>query len=200
MENKFNITELVCTRISHDLIGNIGAFSNAMELLEDDDNDASFIKETHEMLKIISDVLSARLKFFRMVFGIANSNLEKSELVRKTSEEYLQTLSQNSVINLDFSPIEGRADLNRVFMLTVMIAGDTLVKGGRIYISAENGCIKAKVVSEAALSKLKIEEMIRFVKGEPVDNPSQCVALAYLQKLGAKIEIISDKDFCLIIK
>lgn len=200
MENKFNITELVCTRISHDLIGNIGAFSNAMELLEDDDNDASFVKETHGMLKVISDVLSARLKFFRMVFGIANSNLEKTELVKKTSEEYLQTLSQNSAINLDFSPIEGRADLNRVFMLAVMIAGDALVKGGRIYISAENGCIKAKAVSEAALSKLKIEEMQRFIKGESVDNPAQCVALAYLQKLGAKIEIISDKDFCLIIK
>ena len=67
MENKFNITELVCTRISHDLIGNIGAFSNAMELLEDDDNDAEFVKDTHSMLKVISSVLSARLKFFRMV-------------------------------------------------------------------------------------------------------------------------------------
>ena len=200
MENKYNITELVCTRISHDLIGNIGAFSNAMELLEDDDNDVSFVRETHDMLKLISWVLSARLKFFRMVFGIANSNLEKVDLVKKTSLEYLQTLSQNFPISLDFSPIEGKADLNRVFMLTVMIAGDALVKGGKIYIGAENGCIKAKAVSDAALSKLKIEEMVRFVKGETVDNPAQCVALAYLQKLGAKIEIIYDKDFCLTIK
>ncbi|MBO7556555.1 MAG: hypothetical protein J6T72_04090, partial [Alphaproteobacteria bacterium] len=73
MENKFNISELVCTRISHDLIGNIGAFSNAMELLEDDDNDITFINESHQMLKNISSVLSSRLKFFRLVFGITNS-------------------------------------------------------------------------------------------------------------------------------
>ena len=200
MENKFNITELVCTRISHDLIGNIGAFSNAMELLEDDDNDAEFVKETHSMLKVISSVLSARLKFFRMVFGIANSNLEKAELVKKTTSEYLQTLNPNSTIILDFSPLEGKADLNRVFMLAVMVAADAIVKGGKIYISAENGCIKAKAVSDAPLSKLKIEEMMRFIRGESVDNPAQCVALAYLQKLGAKICIENDMDFCLIIQ
>ncbi len=200
MKNNFNITELVCTRISHDLIGNIGAFSNAMELLEDDDNDEIFVKETHSMLKVISSVLSARLKFFRMVFGIANSNLEKAELVRKTAFDYLQTLNGNYAINLDFSPLEGKPDLNRVFMLTVMIAADVLVKGGKIYVSAENGCIKAKAVSDAPLSKLKIDDMERFINEKSIDNPAQCVALAYLQKLGAKICIENDKDFCLIVQ
>ncbi|MBP5399885.1 MAG: hypothetical protein J6Y53_05690 [Alphaproteobacteria bacterium] len=200
MEKKFNISELVCTRISHDLIGNIGAFSNAMELLDDDDNDADFVNESLAMLKNISAVLSARLKFFRMVFGIANSNLEKAELVSKTTFEYLQTLNLNSHIDLDFSPLEGKADLNRVFMLAVMVAADALVKGGKIYASAENGCIKTKAISEASLSKLKIEEMRRFINGESVDNPAQCVALAYLQELGAKVSVTYDKDFCLIVQ
>lgn len=42
MENTLSvseISELVCTRISHDLIGNIGAVSNAVELLEEGDMD-----------------------------------------------------------------------------------------------------------------------------------------------------------------
>ena len=30
MENKINISQLICTRISHDLIGNVGAFANAV--------------------------------------------------------------------------------------------------------------------------------------------------------------------------
>ena len=38
------IAELVCTRISHDLIGNIGAISNAMELMEDDPSDVEDLK------------------------------------------------------------------------------------------------------------------------------------------------------------
>ena len=37
--NKAPIAELVCTRISHDLIGNIGAVANAVELLEEGDTD-----------------------------------------------------------------------------------------------------------------------------------------------------------------
>ena len=75
MEDKINISELICTRISHDLIGNIGAFANAVELLEDDD----FIDEIKNTLKTSSEVLTARLKFFRMAFGLTNANLENIE-------------------------------------------------------------------------------------------------------------------------
>ena len=50
MNTPVNITELVCTRVSHDLIGNIGALGNAVELLEDGDND--FLPEIKSMLKI----------------------------------------------------------------------------------------------------------------------------------------------------
>ena len=74
MKKQINITELVCTRISHDLIGNIGAFANAVELLEDGDED--FMPEIQSMLKNSSSVLNARMKFFRMTFGLTNANLE----------------------------------------------------------------------------------------------------------------------------
>ena len=77
MEDKINISELICTRISHDLIGNIGAFANAVELLEDEDHD--FIDEIKNTLKTSSEVLTARLKFFRMAFGLTNANLENIE-------------------------------------------------------------------------------------------------------------------------
>ena len=72
MEKKFNITEIVCTRISHDLIGNIGALANALELMEDDDID--FMEEIKSTLNFSSTVLMSRLKFFRMVFGLNNAN------------------------------------------------------------------------------------------------------------------------------
>ena len=76
MENILNdtlICELVCTRISHDLIGNIGAVSNAVELLEEGDMD--FLDDIKSILKTSSTVLSARQKFFRMAFGFDNDNL-----------------------------------------------------------------------------------------------------------------------------
>ena len=198
MENKFNISELVCTRISHDLIGNIGAFSNAMELLEDDDNDADFINESHTMLKHISSILSARLKFFRLVFGITNSNLEKTDIIRKTALEYINTLNQN--ISLDFCPIEGKTDFNRVLLLSAMIGAEVLIKGGKIDIRAENEYIKVTSSSEAPFSTLKIQDMQNLINGHNVDNPSQYVAVYYLQMLGAQLNITFDNEFCLTIK
>ena len=86
MENLLNdtlISELICTRISHDLIGNIGAVSNAVELLEEGDMD--FLDDIKSILKVSSTVLSARQKFFRMAFGLHNANLENMELVQNSN-------------------------------------------------------------------------------------------------------------------
>lgn len=55
------LAELICTRISHDVIGNVGAVSNAVELLEEGDMD--FLDDIRSILKVSSSVLSARLKF-----------------------------------------------------------------------------------------------------------------------------------------
>ena len=49
-----HISELICTRISHDLIGNIGAVANAVELLEEGDMD--FLDDIRSILKTSSQV------------------------------------------------------------------------------------------------------------------------------------------------
>ena len=84
------ITELVCTRLSHDIIGNIGAVANAVELLEEGDVD--FMDDIKSILKTSSTTLAARLKFFRMAFGLNNANLEDEITVKNIAQDYLFTL------------------------------------------------------------------------------------------------------------
>ena len=60
------VSELICTRISHDIIGNIGAVSNASELLEE--GDIEFLDDIKSILKTSAFNLSSRMKFFRMAF------------------------------------------------------------------------------------------------------------------------------------
>ena len=59
------LSELICTRISHDLIGNIGAVANAVELM---DEDPEALDDAKPILSVSSKVLTARLKFFLFCF------------------------------------------------------------------------------------------------------------------------------------
>ena len=96
------VTELVCTRLSHDIIGNIGAVANAVELLEEGDLD--FMDDIKSILKNSSSTLASRLKFFRMAFGLDNANLEDNNLVKTIAQDYLHTIGNKDFpINLQFN-------------------------------------------------------------------------------------------------
>ncbi|MBO7556404.1 MAG: hypothetical protein J6T72_03305 [Alphaproteobacteria bacterium] len=112
----------------------------------------------------------------------------------------MKTLNPNAQTSLSLCPVEGKADFNRVLLLAVMVGAEVLVRGGKICITAEDGFIKVKSVSDAPLSTLKIKDMQRVINGEKVDNQAQYVALYYLQMMGAELNITFDKEFCLTIK
>lgn len=197
MEKKFNITEIVCTRISHDLIGNIGALANALELMEDDDID--FMEEIKSTLNFSSTVLMSRLKFFRMVFGLNNANLENADTVRNISQNYVKSLNPHHPIEIDISPINGQSDLNRVIMLAVMLCSDIIVKGGKITIKTDSQQITTNVTSLFPLAQNKIIEINNIIKGIYPENLSQYAPLFYLQEMGATLQTEENNDFTLYI-
>lgn len=155
MENL--VTELVCTRLSHDIVGNIGAVANAVELLEEGDVD--FMEDIKSILKTSSQTLSFRLKFFRMVFGLSNSNLEDTSVVEKTAADYLKTIGNKDYpITLSFKIFS--AEKCRTALLMIMILADILIRGGEINVSEENNRIIAQIekkfkISEEKLNKIK---------------------------------------------
>jgi histidine phosphotransferase ChpT len=197
MEKKFNITEIVCTRISHDLIGNIGALANALELMEDDDID--FMEEIKSTLNFSSTVLMSRLKFFRMVFGLNNANLKNADTVRNISQNYVKSLNPHHPIDIDISPINGQSDLNRVIMLAVMLCSDIIVKGGKITIKTDSQQITTNVTSLFPLAQDKIIEINNIIKGIYPENLSQYAPLFYLQEMGATLRTEENNDFTLYI-
>ncbi len=197
MNKQINITELVCTRISHDLIGNIGAFANAVELLEDGDED--FMPEIQSMLKNSSFVLNARMKFFRMTFGLTNANLEHPEIVQKTCIDYIKTLNPNHPVELKMNPIANQAALNRALMLAVMVAADVIVKGGTVTIQADSKKITAYAQSNFPLSQTKIEGIKSVLNGELPEGLPQYAPLFCLREMGGTLELNTDNGFVLSI-
>ncbi len=203
MENKLSateISELICTRISHDLIGNIGAVSNAVELLEEGDMD--FMDDIRSILKVSSTVLTSRLKFFRMVFGVDNTNLEKLDLVEKTTKDYLKTLG-NSNYPITLQMHLNSWQLSRMSMLATMILADTFIKGGSLEIREETGRLLILAKSENSSAE-KISIISDAVNGKLIERTAQYAPVFYLMELlnkfKLKLSTINTEGFGLCIE
>lgn len=176
------VSEIICTRISHDLIGNIGAVANAVELLEDGDMD--FIDDIKSILSVSSGVLSSRLKFFRMAFGLTNSKLEDAAVVVKTCEDYIKTVGnqKNYPIELRLK-LKNESRFGRLLMLCVMIAADVMIKGGLIEGEEAEGKLVLAVSSPAPLSADKISRIKEISTGLPSEKEAQFAPAYYLAEL-----------------
>lgn len=194
------VSELICTRISHDVIGNVGAVANAVELLEEGDMD--FIDDIRSILKVSSSVLTARLKFFRLAFGLHNANLEKTDIVEETARNYLKTIGNASYpIELD---LELRnPELGRTALLCIMALADTFVKGGKIEAREVDGAFVAITHSAFPLSVEKVSGIKNALRAFSAETPAQYAPIVYLQNMlnnRKKINIIEQDTFGFIIK
>lgn len=193
------ISELICTRMSHDIIGNIGAVSNAVELLEE--GDMEFLDDIKSILKVSSTVLASRLKFFRMVFGSSNGNLDKLDMVKNVTQDYLLTLG-NKNYPIDLAIQLQHSELSKIAMLSVMVIADTLIRGGTIEIMENNQ--QLHVYSQSSIrSNDKIIEIKKIIEGSFDDVSAQYAPLFYLQELlkerNLKLGISGSEAFGLVI-
>jgi histidine phosphotransferase ChpT len=174
-----NLAELVCTRISHDLIGNIGALSNILEMLPE--MDGKLEPEDSKLMETAVQTLSARQQFFRLAFGCDTSAIEASKL-HKICQDYLHTVGNRS-FPLNFECNNMSPQIAKVLCLCLMIGAEVCLRGGHIKVDVSHQ-IRVEVCSDSALAvaKVKIYEQILGGK-EPAENAAQFVQLIYLRAL-----------------
>lgn len=174
------LSELICTRISHDLIGNIGAVANAVELM---DEDPEGIDDAKPILSISSKVLTARLKFFRLAFGLNNTGVKNTADIITPTEEYIATIgSHTAPIKLNFNL--STPALYKIVMLGVMVMADVFIRGGELNIAETANGLTFTADSQSALSAGKLAVMQEVLNGKmPQENPAQSAPLIYMMRL-----------------
>lgn len=150
------VRELICTRLSHDIIGNIGAVANAVELLEEGDMD--FLDDIKSILKTSSQTLSSRLKFFRLTFGLNNPNLDNAATVLQTATDYVATLGNKDYpisVQIDVATVAKRKQA----LLMIMILADLLIRGGQIKVTELGTKLMGQITQAPKISTDKLDKI-----------------------------------------
>jgi len=148
--NPVDLASLLCSRLCHDLMSPIGALNNGIELLADED-DPDMREKCLELLADSARASANKLKFFRLAFGAAGGFGE--EIDTHEAEVALEGLfGAERRIELGWMVSDEKLPKGAVKLLLnlAMLAGDALVRGGRLDVGAErrNGEVELAVRAE----------------------------------------------------
>jgi len=154
------LTEAIVVKISHDLAGGIGAFSNTIDLMK---MDAGFQQEGLGLLEDTGKMLNARLKFFRALFGLENKTISMG-LVK----DYVATLA---------SPIQLQGKIaSRLQLAMVALGIELLGLGGSIAVEANAVVLEGKEIQSKPA-------VVQVLMGGPIQCTPENVTAAWLMHL-----------------
>ena len=190
MDNIF-LSELLVTRLSHDIIGNIGAVANAVELLNEGDEDDK--EDISNILNYSSSVLSKRLKFFRLCFGLSNTSVRDLNELYEICNNYLSTIGNpNFPIILELKLLTHK--IHKFIMPAIMMMADVLVKGGTITVSQLEDHLSINITSSHSINASKLANISKIIEGREVEENISSFAplyylITYINDANAKIRL-----------
>jgi histidine phosphotransferase ChpT len=204
--NPVDLASLLCSRLCHDLMSPIGALNNGIELLADE-QDPDMREKCLELLADSARASANKLKFFRLAFGAAGGFGE--EVDTHEAEVALEGLfGPERRIELGWVVGDEKLPKGAVKLLLnlAMLAGDALVRGGRLDVGAErqNGEIELAVRAEGPrimLDPMLRETLSNGVNGGPVEPRAAGAWLAHnlIAEAGGTIQLSDSESSALLI-
>jgi histidine phosphotransferase ChpT len=138
MTNQVDFASLLCSRLCHDLLSPVGALNNGIELLTDE-HDPEMRARCLELLAESARASANKLKFFRLAFGAAGGFGDVVDT--REAKAAIEGLIGEGKIVLGWMVAEPSLPKTaiKVLLNLALIAGDALVRGGRLDIGAEAG-------------------------------------------------------------
>jgi histidine phosphotransferase ChpT len=159
--NAVDLASLLCSRLCHDLMSPVGALNNGIELLADE-QDPEMREKCLELLADSARASANKLKFFRLAFGAAGGFGEE-----------VDTFEAEAALEGVFGP-ERRIELGwmvagdklpksaaKLLLNLALLAGDALVRGGRLDVGAENRDGEVELVIRAEGPRILLDPALR---------------------------------------
>lgn len=204
--NAVELASLLCSRLCHDLLSPVGALNNGIELLSDE-QDPDMRERCLELLAESARASANKLKFFRLAFGAGGGFGD--EIDTREARAALEGLyGADKRIELGWIVADDRLSKGAVKLLLnlAMIAGDALVRGGRLDVGAErrNGSLEMVIRGEGPRILLdpKLRETIAKGHSDGQVEPRAAgawLAHALAAEAGGTIQLSDPADPVLLI-
>jgi histidine phosphotransferase ChpT len=131
-----DFASLLCSRLCHDLVSPIGALTNGVELLSDE-NDPAMKAQCMELLEASARQATNRLKFFRLAFGAGGGY--GAEVDVREIKVAVEGLFSPDKVTLEWMVIAATLPKSAVKTLLnlALLAGEALLRGGTLSLAAE---------------------------------------------------------------
>jgi histidine phosphotransferase ChpT len=197
---------LLCSRLCHDLLSPVGALNNGIELLADE-HDPDMRARCMDLLGESARASANKLKFFRLAFGAAGGFADEVD-TREARVAIEGLFGGDGRIQLGWmvdEPTMSKSAL-KVLLNIVLIAGDALVRGGRLDVGAEKHDHGLDIVVRAEGTRIVLDpELKNVLSGESSeDSIAPRAAAAWLvhclvQEGGGQVQVLDGDEGMLLI-
>lgn len=156
-----DLASLLCSRLCHDLLSPVGALNNGIELLADE-TDPDMREKCLELLGDSARATANKLKFFRLAFGAGGGFGE--EIDTREAQAALEGLfGADGKIALGWVVENDKLPKGAIRLLLnlSMLAGDALVRGGRLDVGAERSDGEIELAVRAEGPRILLDPALR---------------------------------------
>lgn len=156
-----DFASLLCSRLCHDLLSPVGALNNGLELLADE-HDPEMRARCLDLLNESARASANKLKFFRLAFGAAGGFGDSVD-AREAKAAIEGMFGEGGRIEIGWmvEPATLSKPAIKVLLNLALIAGDALVRGGRLDIGAEQTANGTEMVVRAEGPRLVLDPELR---------------------------------------
>ena len=165
-----DLAALLCSRVCHDIISPVGAITNGLEVLEEEDNEEKKAVAFDLIRKSAYQAL-AKLQFARLAFGAAGS--AGAEIDLADAEKVARGLMAGEKAELSWEAPQALMAKNRVKLLLnmLLLANGAVPRGGAIKVSVSGPVNAPTFRFECSGPNSRLPLSLKHLAGESGSEP-----------------------------